>query len=66
MAYYERETFVPEGCDSRIWSADCFGSMDAAGGTKYLCDACGKIAFLDHEVRHEIFPHVSGDVDSLY
>jgi hypothetical protein len=31
-----------------------------------LCTACGKVSGLNHEVRHEIFPHISGDTDSLY
>ncbi len=66
MAYYERETAATEGCDSRTWSADCLRVDDTNTGTKYLCDTSGKIALLDHEVHHEIFPHVSGDSDSLY
>lgn len=66
MAYYERETNAAGECDSRTWSGECLRIEETNSGTKYLCDACGKIAVLDHEVHHEIFPHVSGDADNLY
>lgn len=66
MAYYERETVVAEGCDSRTWSPECLRADYTDSGTKYLCDACGKIAVIDHEVHHEVFPHVSGDAEKLY
>jgi len=47
-------------CDTRVWSGDC------THDEKYLCVSCGKIPGLNHEVRHEIFPHIKGDTDSLY
>jgi hypothetical protein len=57
---------TPEaGCDTRIWSGDCRHSEYADEGEKYLCESCGKIVGLTHEVRHEHFPHVSGDDDNL-
>ncbi|HEY4743541.1 MAG TPA: hypothetical protein VIH45_02705 [Desulfuromonadaceae bacterium] len=66
MAYYERHNAEAGECDSRTWSAECLRIEYTDSGTKYLCDVCGKIAFLDHEVHHEVFPHVSGDADKLY
>jgi len=69
MAYYERENgkadTSEEGCDIRIWSGDCRHSDYRTYGEKYLCNSCGKILVLDHEVHHEIFPHVVGDTDLL-
>lgn len=60
------ETPSESRCDTRIWSGDCqrneFGSLS----DKYLCVSCGVIPKLDHEVRHEVFPHISGDEDNLY
>jgi len=53
-----------ESCDSRIWCAECKQSKYTTVGKKYLCVACGKVLHLDHEVHHEIFPHVSGDTDN--
>lgn len=54
-----------EGCDIRVWSGDCEHSGSATIGDKYLCDFCGKIIDLNHEVNHEIFPYVTGDPDFL-
>jgi hypothetical protein len=69
MAYYEKDKlvsqFTEEGCDIKIWSGDCRQETYTTLGTKYLCTACGKIANLDHEVRHEVFPYVAGDPDFL-
>jgi hypothetical protein len=53
-------------CDSRIWSGACEHDKFANIGEKYLCVACGTIPGLDHEVSHEIFPHIKGDTDNLY
>jgi len=54
-----------ERCDIHVWSGACdHGEYDDAG-SRYLCDLCENIAVLDHEVRHEIFPHVSGDYDNM-
>ena len=55
-----------EGCDTRIWSVNCEHRDYKTGGEKYLCSTCGKIINLDHEIRHEIFPHIMGDTDNLY
>ena len=54
-----------EGCDTRVWCEECKQSEYVTSGDKYLCSCCGKIMTLDHEVRHEMFPHVSGDYDNL-
>ena len=53
-------------CDIRVWSKECERSDYATVEDKYLCAVCGKIPDLDHEVRHDIFPHVSGDTDKMY
>lgn len=70
MTAYERNTGATrapqERCDIRVWSGECRQGGDAAGGSEYLCATCGTIANLDHEMHHEIFPHVSGDEDNLY
>jgi hypothetical protein len=52
-------------CDVRIWCPECQRDEYVTSGDKYLCVYCGNIMSLDHEVRHEIFPHVSGDYDKL-
>lgn len=51
-------------CDVRVWSGACEHDVSADMSGKYLCDACGKISRLDHEVSHEGFFHMKGD-DSL-
>lgn len=48
------------GCDVKVWCKECQRSEYTYSGDKYLCATCGKPLNLDHEVRHEIFPHVSG------
>lgn len=53
-------------CDIRVWSGDCRQSSYTTDGEKYLCASCGMIPGLDHEVRHDIFPYISGDTDKLY
>ena len=55
-----------ESCDIRIWCKECERSDYTTVEDKYLCASCGKIIHLDHEVKHEVFPHVSGDTDKLY
>lgn len=69
MANYERETDLTaspkERCDIRSWSDDCRHDDPTTGEETYRCTTCGIIGTLDHEVRHEIFPHVSGDKDFL-
>ena len=54
-----------ERCDIHIWSGTCDHGEDVGTEMRYLCDLCESIAVLDHEVKHEIFPHVSGDYDLL-
>ena len=51
--------------DSRIWCEECKKSDYTTVGDKYLCTLCGKSLHLNHEVHHEIFPHVVGDTDNL-
>ena len=58
-------TGIAKDCDIKVWSASCERSEYANEGGKYLCATCGKIAGLDHEVHHEVFPHVCGDEDNL-
>jgi len=53
-------------CDSRIWCAACERSNYITLGDKYLCANCGKVMESDHEMHHEIFPHIVGDDDNLY
>jgi hypothetical protein len=54
-----------ERCDIRTWSGMC-RSDSTNISDKYLCASCGTIPDLDHEVRHETFPYISGDEDNLY
>jgi len=52
-------------CDIRVWSGACERREYATEGDQYLCATCGSIAGLNHEVHHEVFPHISGDDDNL-
>ena len=52
-------------CDVRVWSGACDHGADSGDAEKYLCSVCEAISGLDHEVRHEIFPHVSGDYERM-
>ena len=54
-----------ESGDFRIWCKECEKSDYSTIGDKYVCTSCGKNLHLDHEVHHEIFPHVVGDSDKL-
>lgn len=49
----------------KLWCDECQRSDYVTKEDKYLCASCGKI-LNDHEVLHEIFPHVSGDTDKMY
>jgi len=55
-----------ESCDIRIWSGNCERSGYSGIGEKFLCTSCESLDYLDHEVHHEIFPHVTGDEKNLY
>ncbi len=56
-----------ESCDTRIWCEECKRSDYTTEGEKYLCVSCGKLLNKgEHEVHHEVFPHVVGDKDILY
>ena len=57
--------FNEERCDIKVWSKECEHSDYTSLGDKYLCNACEKIADLDHEVRHDAAIYVSGDYDNL-
>ncbi|KAF0219463.1 MAG: hypothetical protein FD174_1923 [Geobacteraceae bacterium] len=69
MTTYAGKTITTESpedrCDTKVWSGECQHGDYATSGEKYLCTLCGTIRNLDHEVHHEIFPHVSGDTDNL-
>lgn len=60
-----KEGLNEERCDIHVWSGACDHGKDDRSGDRYRCDLCEEIAVLDHEIRHEIFPHVSGDYDNL-
>jgi hypothetical protein len=52
-------------CDIKVWSGSCDHGPETKEPGKYLCSLCETLPGLDHEVRHEIFPHVSGDYDRM-
>jgi len=54
-----------ERCDIHVWSGACDHGEGADTEKRYLCDLCETIPVLDHEVKHEIFPHVSGDYELM-
>jgi hypothetical protein len=58
---------VPTGdrCDVKVWSGACEHDSYGNPGEKYLCDSCGRISRLDHEISHEGFIHLKGDEDYL-
>lgn len=55
-----------ESCDTRIWSGDCKRDDYTNASDKYLCVSCGVVPNLDHQVDHEIFPHIKGDHSMLH
>ena len=67
MAYKKQDQTASANnqCDIKIWSGDCRQSSYQSVGEKYLCTSCGTLSHLDHEVIHNIFPHISGDYDRL-
>ncbi len=67
MSDKDRETpMTEERCDIRIWSGECERSDYTTMSEKYLCSSCGTIPGLDHEMHHEIYPHIAGDEKNLY
>ena len=56
---------LEDRCDVKVRSGDCKHGTTSTDRGKYLCTTCGTLFNLDHEVHHEIFPHVSGDSDML-
>lgn len=54
-----------ERCDVKVWSGVCEHSSYSSLGDKYLCDSCGTISKLDHEVNRDGFVHVSGDEHTM-
>jgi hypothetical protein len=63
---YQRSAQAGGGCDVRVWSGSCEQNEVEGGVKTYLCASCGTIPNLNHEVHHEMFPHVCGDEDNLY
>jgi hypothetical protein len=57
----ERDDF----CDIRVWSTECEHTTNLFSGDKYLCDVCGTIPGLEHEVIPAALPYVSGDYARL-
>ena len=55
-----------EASATKLWCSECQRSDYVTAEDKYLCASCGKVLNEDHEVHHEIFPHVSGDTDKMY
>jgi hypothetical protein len=54
-----------ERCDVKVWSGSCEHVSYENLSEKYLCDACGTISHLDHEVSHMGFYHIKGDDERL-
>jgi len=52
-------------CDSRIWSGECEHETYATLSEKYLCDVCGTISTIDHEMVHDGSVYINGDDRSL-
>lgn len=60
------EELAPEKtCDVRVWGPACEHTTYSDKSDKYLCAACGTVQRLDHEIGHEIFPHLKGDPDNM-
>lgn len=52
-------------CDIRVWSGECEHTSNVNSGDKYLCEICGTVPKLDHEVKPSALCYVSGDYDKL-
>lgn len=57
----ERDDF----CDIRVWSGECEHTSSRNSGEKYLCEICGTVPKLDHEVKPSALCYISGDYDNL-
>lgn len=53
------------GCDIRVWSGECERAGQLSGDDKFLSRIFDLLPTLDREVRHDTFPCVCGDYDSL-
>jgi hypothetical protein len=51
-------------CDVKVWSPSCVHTTYTQQGDKYLCDSCGKIKDLNHEIGHDMFPHLKAEDES--
>lgn len=65
MFTINRNEFKGDGCDIKVWSGTCDRGPDNDTREKYLCPLCETLPELDHEVRHEMYPHVSGDYSRM-
>ncbi|HLO26530.1 MAG TPA: hypothetical protein VK187_10475 [Geobacteraceae bacterium] len=54
-----------EKCDIKVWSGACEHKTYSTLSDKYLCDTCGTIVKIDHEVSHEGFVHIKGDEETV-
>ena len=61
----ETRAVTEERCDVRVWSGACVKNDYTDTSDKYLCEVCGELANLNHEMRHDTFPYISGDKDFL-
>lgn len=50
----------------KLWCNECQRGDYVTKDGKCLCPSCGKDLSHEHEVRHEIFPHLAGDTDEMY
>lgn len=60
------QAVADEKCDIKVWADSCQQEEFTSKSDKYLCDSCGQIKVLDHEMHHEHFPHMSGDKDTMH
>lgn len=52
-------------CDIRVWSGECDHTLSPNNGEKYLCEICGTVPKLDHEVMPSALCYISGEYDKL-
>lgn len=65
MLLNSRNEFKVDSCDIKVWSGACDRGPAVDTPEKYLCPLCEMLPGLDHEVRHEVYPHVSGDYSRM-